>query len=308
MKCIVTDVERAWKTLTRRERCWLVSEAATARDAGWRTRCQIVRNLARGQSPTRIVEVLGCSRSQVYRVAERFLAEGPAGLVDRREANGPLKATEKYAATVLMLVESSPEPYGYQRPTWTQELLILVAHEQTGVWVSTTTMSRLLARHGARRGRPKPVVDCPRPADDRHLMGNPSSLLVSQPLPTATPQERAETPPLRKRELADPVVDRLVRKLPATVVGKVPLRAPGDLVRRPAPRQTAPHMLVRLGALQLAHQRPLPPALLRQALRDHGRILPGLRVPPQLAADRRGVAAQPAGDLGLAVAGEVHLG
>lgn len=163
MKCIVTDVERAWKKLTRRERCWLVSEASTARDARWRTRCQIVRNLARGQSPTRIVEVLGCSRSQVYRVAERFLAAGPAGLVDRREDNGPLKATEKYAATVLMLVESSPEPYGYQRPTWTQELLILVAHEQTGVWVSTTTMSRLLARHGARRGRPKPVVDCPWP-------------------------------------------------------------------------------------------------------------------------------------------------
>lgn len=161
MSRIVQDVEQAWKRLSRKERNWLVSEAMKAADAAWRTRCQIVRNLARRQAPTRIAAILGCGRSQVYRVAERFLADGPAGLVDRREENGASKATDSYAATVMMLVVMSPQQYGYQRPTWTQELLILVAQERTGVSVSTTTMSRLLARHGARRGRPKPVVDCP---------------------------------------------------------------------------------------------------------------------------------------------------
>jgi len=41
--------------------------------------------------------------------------------------------------------------------------LILAAAHQTQIRVSTATMSRLLARHGVRHGRPKPIVDCPWP-------------------------------------------------------------------------------------------------------------------------------------------------
>ena len=45
---------------------------------------------------------------------------------------------------------------------------MLVAAKQTGIRVSTTTMSRLLARHDARRGRPKPVVECPWPENKKN--------------------------------------------------------------------------------------------------------------------------------------------
>jgi transposase len=131
------------------------------RDGDWRMRCKIVRNLARGESPTRIAAMLGCSRSQVYRVAGRFLDQGAAGLADRREDNGEAKVTEEFEWTVLIAVARSPQDYGYQRPTWTQELLVLVAAGETRIHVSTTTMCRLLARHRARRGRPKPIVECP---------------------------------------------------------------------------------------------------------------------------------------------------
>ena len=34
----------------------------------------------------------------------------------------------------------APTEHGYQRPTWTQELLILVAEKKTGLRVSPTTM------------------------------------------------------------------------------------------------------------------------------------------------------------------------
>jgi transposase len=40
-------------------------------------------------------------------------------------------------------------------------LLLLVLQEQTGIRISTTTMSRLLKRHQIRLGRPKPIVGCP---------------------------------------------------------------------------------------------------------------------------------------------------
>jgi hypothetical protein len=82
----------------------------------------------------------------VYRVAGRFLSGGPAGLADRREDNGQRKITPAYQAELLRFVEGSPQGLGYRRPTWTQELLILVLAERTEISISLPTMSRLLTR------------------------------------------------------------------------------------------------------------------------------------------------------------------
>lgn len=160
---IVQEVGSVWKRLRKTEQRWLNSESMSSSDAGLCVRCKIVRNLVRGESPSDIHRILGCSRSQVYRVATRFIAEGLAGLVDRREENGESKIDEAYVAFVLTAVKGSPQEHGYERPTWTQELFVLVAAQETGVTVSTTTMSRLLKRLGVRRGRPKPTVGCPWP-------------------------------------------------------------------------------------------------------------------------------------------------
>jgi transposase len=161
--CIVSEVGVAWKRLSKKERGWLVSESMQGDEVNWRMRCKIIRNLARREKAAKISSILGCSRSEVYRVARRFIDQGPAGLVDRREDNGDPKVTDDFEWVVLMAVATSPPDYGYQRPTWTQELLVLVAAQQTNIGVSTTTMSRLLRRHGVRHGRPKPIVECPWP-------------------------------------------------------------------------------------------------------------------------------------------------
>ncbi len=160
---IVQDVCCIWKSLKKLEQRMLVSESMVGLDAGWRMRCKVIRNLVRGESPSRMGLILGCSRSQIYRVANRFVAEGIRGLVDRREDNGTAKVTEDFECSVLLAVAESPQQYGYQRPTWTQELLALVMAEQTGIRVSTTTICRLLARLEVRHGRPKPTVSCPWP-------------------------------------------------------------------------------------------------------------------------------------------------
>ena len=164
---IVQQVAEEWKRLSKGERRWLVSESMWSARGDWRMRCKIVRNLARRESPVLIASILGCSRSQVYRIAGRFLEAGPSGLVDRREDNGTAKMTEEYELTVLVAVAKSPQAYGWQRPTWTQELLVLVAEQETQIRVSTSTMCRLLARHHARCGRPKPIVGCPWPKHRR---------------------------------------------------------------------------------------------------------------------------------------------
>ena len=132
-----------------------------AKDPGMRCRCKIILALVRGKTPTMIAEGGLCAKSQVYRVARRFLTGGVAELVDRREDNGQPKITPAYQAELLRLVERSPRQFGYRRPTWTQELLTRVLAERVEIAISAATMSRLLGRLGVGLRRPKPVVKCP---------------------------------------------------------------------------------------------------------------------------------------------------
>jgi transposase len=97
----------------------------------------------------------------VHRVAKRFIEEGQGGLVDRREDNGDEKVTEEYKSAVMWVLTEKPGNFGYRRPTWTQELLVLVLAGETGVRISATTMCRLLRKMDIRLRRPKPIVLCP---------------------------------------------------------------------------------------------------------------------------------------------------
>jgi transposase len=158
---IRAKVIHAWQRLSHSQRKELRRLAMRAKDAGMRCRCKVVLALVQGTTPTRIAQGGLCAKSQVYRIAERFITEGLAGLADRREDNGERKITRVYESELLGLVEGSPQEFGYRRPTWTQELLIRVLAERIGIAISVSAMSRLLSRLGIGLKRPKPIVDCP---------------------------------------------------------------------------------------------------------------------------------------------------
>jgi len=126
-----------------------------------RVRCKVIIALVQGNSPSKIGETKLASESQVYRVIERFRDGGLAGLVDRREDNGDSPIDWHYESELCAVVAGSPQDHGHRRPTWTQELLVIVLKKRTGVRISVSTMSRLLKRLGIRLGRPKPIVGCP---------------------------------------------------------------------------------------------------------------------------------------------------
>jgi transposase len=155
------NVQRVWERLAKRERGVLRTLAKRSPDAGIRVRAKVVLSLVQGRSVQEIHRGGLSSVSQVYRVAERFVEEGPPGLADRREDNGEAKVTEEYECRLLLIVARSPRDFGYRRPTWTQELLGLVLAKETGIRVSCTTICRLLKRLKVRLGRPKPIVGCP---------------------------------------------------------------------------------------------------------------------------------------------------
>lgn len=153
--------------LSTRERRKLQDACRKSTDPGWRTRATIILHTDGGRSDSWIAAALRCSRRLVSTVRKRWREEGVAGLLDRREDNGDRKATEEYGHALVEVLEGSPTDFGYRRPTWTQRLLIEVLATRTGVRVSVSTMSRLLARLRIRRGRPKPLAPCPWSESDR---------------------------------------------------------------------------------------------------------------------------------------------
>jgi transposase len=164
---VQAQVIQTWQKLSRRERKEIRKRSMRAAVAVMRCHCKIILSLVQGKTPTMIARGGLCAKSHVYRVAKRFIEHGPAGLADRREDNGENKVTDAYGVELLGLIEGSPQEHGYRRPTWTQELLMLVLAERTGIRVSVTTMSRLLRKLGIRLNRPKPTVNCPWPKSRR---------------------------------------------------------------------------------------------------------------------------------------------
>lgn len=130
-------------------------------------RYHIIFLLTGGINVTTAHRMSGAARSTIYRVLDRYAADGLGGLCDRRADNGRRKVDEKFRERVAILVSKDPTQYGWCRPTWTRELLCLTMREKYGVHVSVSRMGVVLSEVGARLGRPAPVVNCPWPRKKR---------------------------------------------------------------------------------------------------------------------------------------------
>jgi len=141
--------------------------ARACADIGLRRRIMSVLLWASGWPTAFAAEAFRCHQTTVQRTLSRYREHGPPGLVDRRSDNGAEKVDEEYLRILWEVVGKSPLDFGEARPTWTQELLVKVMARKTRTRIATSTMSRALARIGARLGRPKPFVGCPWPARKR---------------------------------------------------------------------------------------------------------------------------------------------
>jgi transposase len=139
----------------------------TANDFATVLRFYAVALLGSGKSSPAVADALHIAVSTVVRAAHMYLAQGIAGLYDKRRGNGRPKADGAFRARVTELLRGTPEDFGWTRPTWTRELLCRQALREGRADVSVSTMGRTLARIGARLGMPKPVVRCPWKRDAR---------------------------------------------------------------------------------------------------------------------------------------------
>jgi transposase len=150
-------------TLSARERSRLEGIARNELDHFLARRYRIVILRSLRYPYLAICQSTGASIGLVSKVLGRFRQYGQAGLVDRREDNGELKLDGRYLRTLYRVLRKTAPEWGWARPTWTREMLIMTMERETGIRVSLASMSRALFAIRARRGRPKPIATCPWP-------------------------------------------------------------------------------------------------------------------------------------------------
>lgn len=149
------------------ERRQLIRLGRESGDAYTALRFQAVARLATGRSTRQVARDLDVVPSTVVGAARRFVAGGIDALYDQRRSNGARKTDEWFDRALARLLARTPQDYGWQRPTWTRELLCQQMKLQGFAQVAVCTLGRALARIGARLGVPKPIVLCPWPRDER---------------------------------------------------------------------------------------------------------------------------------------------
>jgi putative transposase len=124
-------------------------------------RCRILLLCSQGHPVKAITQIVGCARATVYRTVYRFQELGEAGISDLRLEPEPRKVTPSTISHLLSLLEKSPRDFGWQRSTWTLELLARQVEELTRVQLSLSHIRNMLLSAGCRRGRPRPGLRIP---------------------------------------------------------------------------------------------------------------------------------------------------
>ena len=147
--------------ISRQVRRALSRRAQKTRDAELCKRYLIIVLLAEGQSSVTIERHLKVARAHVSRTAWRYFGEGIAGLQDRREENGDRKVDEGFLSVLQELLVLVPADCGWERTSWSRELLVWEMARRTGIRVSRSTLGNCLRMLRARWGRTRARVLCP---------------------------------------------------------------------------------------------------------------------------------------------------
>lgn len=166
--------------LPRPRRRELIRIGRASGDPATALRFLMIAKLSAGLSRNRVAQEIGAAVSTVIAAANRFMRQGVEGLYDQRRFNGARKVDDIFEQHLGAVLCGIPQDFGWERPTWTRELLCLEMERRSFPRIAVCTMGRALAAIGARLGRPKPIVLCPWPAAERDARLGEISALVDR--------------------------------------------------------------------------------------------------------------------------------
>ncbi len=147
--------------LDRAARRRLIQRGRKTKDPHAFLRFLMIAKLGQGLSRQQVARDLGCVPSTVVKTARRFLTGGEEALLDQRVFNGKTKVDARFLAELESVLLCVPTELGWQRTTWTRELLGLELDRRGFPKVAPCTMGRALCAIGARLRAPRPIVLCP---------------------------------------------------------------------------------------------------------------------------------------------------
>lgn len=147
--------------LDRAARRRLVKRSKKAKDPHTALRFIMIAKLGQGLSRQQVARDLACVPSTVVKAARRFAEAGEEGLLDLRAYNGVRKVDERFTAELERVLYCVPTEFGWERTTWTRELLGLEMARRGFPSVAVCTIGRALSAIGARLKAPRPIVLCP---------------------------------------------------------------------------------------------------------------------------------------------------
>ena len=124
-------------------------------------RCRVLLLLHEQRPVSEVATLVGCVRATVYRTAYRYEEMGEASVIDQRTRREAEKMTLDLQGCLLIYLDGVPQDYGWQRSTWTLELLALQLNQDFEVVVSCSTVHRALRSQRCRRGWPRPGLRIP---------------------------------------------------------------------------------------------------------------------------------------------------
>lgn len=109
-------------------------------------RAHMIQLSVRGFSAQEIAEIHACADVTVYKWIDRFDAEGPEGLYDRKREGRPPKLDKEAEREIERLLEKPPSKEGYDFSRWTAPRLAEHLKEQLDVEVHPETVREALGR------------------------------------------------------------------------------------------------------------------------------------------------------------------
>ena len=117
-----------------------------AKEARVFRRAQAVREVVAGHHINAVSEAFHWANSALRKWVQRFVQEGPQGLLDRPRSGRPPKVTCELEQHLNRLVDQDPLQHGSLHSQWSCQELAVVLARQTGIQLSRERVREVLKK------------------------------------------------------------------------------------------------------------------------------------------------------------------